>query len=124
MTNHSAQVTSKPLITIDSLNKIYSSKKSSFEALRDVHLEIESNEFLSILGPSGCGKSTLLRIVAGLEDATDGDITVDGVQVVGPGAERGMVFQGYTLFPWLTVRQHIEYGLKLIGIPVLDRRAT
>jgi len=124
MTNHSAQVTSKPLITIDSLNKIYSSKKSSFEALRDVHLEIESNEFLSILGPSGCGKSTLLRIVAGLEDATDGDITVDGVQVVGPGAERGMVFQGYTLFPWLTVRQNIEYGLKLKGIPVLERRAT
>ncbi len=112
-----------PLILIEGLNKIYASRKSTFEALRDIHLEIGRNEFLSILGPSGCGKSTLLRIVAGLEDATSGDITVDGVPVLGPGADRGMVFQGYTLFPWLTVRQNIEYGLKLRGISVLERRA-
>jgi len=113
----------KPLIVIEGLNKVYTSRKSSFEALRDVQLEIERNEFLSILGPSGCGKSTLLRIVAGLEDATSGEISVDGAPVVGPGAERGMVFQGYTLFPWLTVRQNIEYGLKLKGISMLERRS-
>lgn len=115
--------TSKPLINIDGLNKVYTSRKSTFEALRDINLMIERNEFLSILGPSGCGKSTLLRIVAGLEDATDGEITVDGIHVVGPGADRGMVFQGYTLFPWLTVRQNIEYGPKLRGISVMERRA-
>lgn len=113
----------KPLITIAGLNKVYASKKSSFEALRDIDLDIGRNEFLSILGPSGCGKSTLLRIVAGLEDATGGEVIVDGVHVVGPGADRGMVFQGYTLFPWLTVRQNIEYGLKLKGISMLERRA-
>jgi NitT/TauT family transport system ATP-binding protein len=116
-------IVNDPLITISGLNKVYSSKKSSFEALRDIHLEIECNEFLSILGPSGCGKSTLLRIVAGLEDATGGEIIVDSNTVVGPGADRGMVFQGYTLFPWLTVRQNIEYGLKLKGISMLERRA-
>ncbi|MEX1030464.1 MAG: ABC transporter ATP-binding protein [Paenibacillaceae bacterium] len=129
MTNHVAverspkAAANNPLITIAGLNKVYSSKKSSFEALRDIRLEIERNEFLSILGPSGCGKSTLLRIVAGLEDATGGEIIVDGIHVVGPGADRGMVFQGYTLFPWLTVRQNIEYGLKLKGISMLERRA-
>jgi NitT/TauT family transport system ATP-binding protein len=113
-----------PLIKINGLNKVYSGRKSTFEALRDIHLQIERNEFLSILGPSGCGKSTLLRIIAGLEDATGGAITVDGIEVVGPGADRGMVFQGYTLFPWLTVRQNIEYGLKLKGISMMERRAV
>ena len=103
--------------------KVYVSKKSRFEALKNIDLSIGTNEFVTIVGPSGCGKSTLLRIVAGLDELTGGSVTVDGEEVIGPGADRGMVFQGYTLFPWLTVRENIEYGPKLKGIPTLERRA-
>jgi NitT/TauT family transport system ATP-binding protein len=110
-------------IIIRGVQKVYETKKSRFEALRGIDLTIGSNEFLTILGPSGCGKSTLLRIVAGLDEMTEGMITVDGEEVIGPGADRGMVFQGYTLFPWLTVRENIEYGPKLKGIATLDRRS-
>ena len=86
-------------------------------------MNIGSNEFVTVVGPSGCGKSTLLRIVAGLEEANEGEVLLDDEAIVGPGADRGMVFQGYTLFPWLTVRQNIEYGPKLKGISILERRA-
>ncbi|GGG24701.1 ABC transporter ATP-binding protein [Paenibacillus abyssi] len=110
-------------IVIHNLHKVYTTKKSRFEALHNIQLTIGENEFLTILGPSGCGKSTLLRIVAGLEDHTEGSVMVDGEEVIGPGADRGMVFQGYTLFPWLTVRENIEYGPKLKGIPTLERRS-
>jgi NitT/TauT family transport system ATP-binding protein len=109
-------------IGIQNLQKVYESRRSQFQALKDINLTIGENEFVTILGPSGCGKSTLLRIVAGLEDLTSGDLTIDGEDIIGPGAERGMVFQGYTLFPWLTVRENIEYGLKLKGVPTLVRR--
>lgn len=114
---------SEAQIVIQSLGKTYQSgKKTTFEALRSINLAIGKNEFLTLLGPSGCGKSTLLRILAGLEDASEGELLLDGAPIVGPGAERGMVFQGYTLFPWLTVRENIEYGPKLSGIPILERR--
>jgi ABC-type nitrate/sulfonate/bicarbonate transport system ATPase subunit len=81
-------------------------------ALQPTDLEVAPGEFVSILGPSGCGKSTLLRIVAGLDRPTGGSVALDGQAVAGPGPERGMVFQSYTLFPWLTVRQNIEFGLR------------
>ena len=110
-------------IGIHHLQKVYVSKKSRFEALKNIDLSIGTNEFVTIVGPSGCGKSTLLRIVAGLDELTGGSVTVDGEEVIGPGADRGMVFQGYTLFPWLTVRENIEYGPKLKDIPTLERRA-
>ncbi|MFS0723636.1 ABC transporter ATP-binding protein [Paenibacillus sp. 1P07SE] len=110
-------------IEIEGVHKRYVSRKNSFEALREIHLSIGSNEFLTILGPSGCGKSTLLRMVAGLDEPTEGRLLIDGEEIVGPGADRGMVFQGYTLFPWLTVRENIEYGPKLQGIPTLERRS-
>jgi NitT/TauT family transport system ATP-binding protein len=110
-------------ISIQGIGKTYKTGKTSFRALENIDLEIGANEFVTIVGPSGCGKSTLLRIVAGLEEASEGDVGVDGDVVVGPGADRGMVFQGYTLFPWLTVRQNIEYGPKLKGISILERRA-
>jgi NitT/TauT family transport system ATP-binding protein len=109
-------------IRIEGLQKVYGARKSTFEALRDIDLTIENNEFLTILGPSGCGKSTLLRIVAGLEEYSGGTLTLDGEDIIGPGPDRGMVFQGYTLFPWLTVRENIEYGPKLKGVPILIRR--
>jgi NitT/TauT family transport system ATP-binding protein len=110
-------------ISIQGIGKSFKTGKTTFRALENIDLEIGANEFVTIVGPSGCGKSTLLRIVAGLEEASEGEVGVDGEIVVGPGADRGMVFQGYTLFPWLTVRQNIEYGPKLKGISILERRA-
>ena len=83
--------------------------------LKDISFQVHQREFLSIIGPSGCGKSTLIRILAGLETATSGEILLDGKPVVAPGAERGMVFQKYTLFPWLTVCRNVMFGLESIG---------
>jgi len=85
-------------------------------ALEPVDLAVADNDFISILGPSGCGKSTLLRIVAGLELPTTGRVLVDGRAVQSPGSDRGMVFQSYTLFPWLTVKQNICFGLREKGV--------
>jgi ABC-type nitrate/sulfonate/bicarbonate transport system ATPase subunit len=86
-------------------------------ALQPTDLEVAHNDFITILGPSGCGKSTLLRIVAGLDTPTVGRVLLDGEAVTGPGADRGMVFQSYTLFPWLTVRENICFGLREKGMP-------
>ena len=85
-------------------------------ALQPTRLEVANNDFITILGPSGCGKSTLLRIVAGLDTPTVGQVLLDGQAVTGPGADRGMVFQSYTLFPWLTVRENICFGLREKGM--------
>ena len=109
-------------IALNELSKQYVVKKQTFMALSDVQLSIEEGQFVSVVGPSGCGKSTILRILAGLEEATSGEVLVDGVPVMGPGADRGMVFQTYTLFPWLSVRENIQFGLKLKGIPLTIRR--
>jgi ABC-type nitrate/sulfonate/bicarbonate transport system ATPase subunit len=78
---------------------------------------VAENDFITILGPSGCGKSTLLRIVAGLDHPTAGEVLLDGRRIDGPGADRGMVFQSYTLFPWLTVRENVCFGLRERGLP-------
>jgi ABC-type nitrate/sulfonate/bicarbonate transport system ATPase subunit len=92
-------------------------------ALTPVSLAIEDNDFITILGPSGCGKSTLLRIVAGLDRPTEGKVLLDGKPVTGPGAERGVVFQSYTLFPWLTIEQNVAFGLRERGIAKDERLA-
>ncbi len=86
-------------------------------ALQATDLDVAENDFITILGPSGCGKSTLLRIVAGLDRQTAGEVTLDGKTIHGPGADRGMVFQSYTLFPWLTVRENVCFGLVERGLP-------
>jgi NitT/TauT family transport system ATP-binding protein len=78
-------------------------------------LDIHRREFICVIGPSGCGKSTFIRIVAGLDEATGGQILLDGKAVTGPGPDRGMVFQGYTLFPWLTVKRNVMFGLEMRG---------
>src|SRR5690606_28085712 len=89
-------------------------------AVQDLSLAVRDNEFVSLVGPSGCGKSTLLMMAAGLESISAGDIYFDGSPISGPGADRGMVFQGYTLFPWLSVEENIRFALKKSG---LDRSA-
>jgi ABC-type nitrate/sulfonate/bicarbonate transport system ATPase subunit len=92
-------------------------------ALQPTDLTAAPGEFVAILGPSGCGKSTLLRIVAGLDQPTAGQVTLDGAPVTGPGPDRGMVFQSYTLFPWLTVAQNIRFGLAERGLPEAEQQA-
>jgi ABC-type nitrate/sulfonate/bicarbonate transport system ATPase subunit len=86
-------------------------------ALQATDLDVAENDFITILGPSGCGKSTLLRIVAGLDRQTAGEVMLEGQRIDGPGADRGMVFQSYTLFPWLTVRDNVCFGLVERGLP-------
>ncbi|HRK23511.1 MAG TPA: ABC transporter ATP-binding protein [Beijerinckiaceae bacterium] len=90
-------------------------------ALQPTDLAIAKNDFITLLGPSGCGKSTLLRIVAGLDRPTSGRVLLDGKVVAGPGPDRGMVFQSYTLFPWLTVAENIAFGLRERGVPEKER---
>ena len=90
-------------------------------ALMPTSLTVADNDFITILGPSGCGKSTLLRIIGGLETASEGRVLLDGSAVSGPGADRGFVFQSYTLFPWLTVQQNVEFGLKAKGMGRAER---
>ena len=96
----------------------------STRALEPISLSVADNDFIAILGPSGCGKSTLLRIVAGLDRASDGRVLLDGEPVIRPGADRGMVFQSYTLFPWLSVIDNIAFGLRERGVSEVERRLT
>lgn len=91
-------------------------------ALRPTSLDVEHGEFVAVLGPSGCGKSTLLRIVAGLDRPSSGEVLLDGRPVRGPGADRGMVFQSYTLFPWLTVERNVRFGLREAGMAEAEQR--
>jgi NitT/TauT family transport system ATP-binding protein len=93
-------------------------------ALQATDLSVQENDFVTILGPSGCGKSTLLRMVAGLDTPTTGSIELDGRPVTGPGADRGMVFQSYTLFPWLTVLQNVCFGLREKGMALAEQHAV
>jgi ABC-type nitrate/sulfonate/bicarbonate transport system ATPase subunit len=91
-------------------------------ALQATDLTVAENDFITILGPSGCGKSTLLRIVAGLDTQTTGEVLLDGKPIAGPGADRGMVFQSYTLFPWLTILENVCFGLREKGLPTAQQK--
>ena len=105
------------LLSIQGVSRTFTSHKgTSTQALLPVDFEVKENDFVTILGPSGCGKSTMLRIAAGLDFPTTGQVLLDGNVVDGPGADRGMVFQSYTLFPWLTVAQNIRFGLREKGV--------
>lgn len=99
----------------------YETLEGSVEAVSDAALTVEPGEFVSIIGPSGCGKSTLLNALAGFLTPSSGSVTVDGAPVSGPGAERGMIFQQYSLFPWKTVRENVAFGLKMKGLPRSER---
>ena len=100
-------------VQIKGVEKIYEGRNGKTVALNGVDLDICENEFICVVGPSGCGKSTLLNIIAGLLEPSSGKVLVDGVEVKGTGVDRGVVFQQYALFPWLTVKKNVEFGLKL-----------
>jgi len=109
-------------VKIDHVEKIYEGRKGKMIALNGIDLDIMENEFICVVGPSGCGKSTLLNIIAGLLPATSGAVYVDGKKVEGTGTERGVVFQQYALFPWLTVIKNVMFGLKLKGMSDAEAR--
>jgi NitT/TauT family transport system ATP-binding protein len=101
------------LLEVRHLDKVFRTREKETVALSDISFVTHRREFLSIVGPSGCGKSTLIRILAGLEEQTTGDVLLDGKPVCGAGSDRGMVFQSYTLFPWLTVKRNVMFGLEI-----------
>jgi NitT/TauT family transport system ATP-binding protein len=101
------------ILRVDGLSKVFETRGRRTTALNDINFETHRREFLCIVGPSGCGKSTLVRILAGLDRQSSGRVLLAGKPVTGPGADRGMVFQGYTLFPWLTVKRNVMFGLEM-----------
>lgn len=104
------------ILEVVGLGKTYKTPKGETIALKDVNFKTHRREFVCVIGPSGCGKSTLIRILAGLEPYSSGQVLLDGKPVIGPGRDRGMVFQGYTLFPWLTVKKNVMFGLEMNNI--------
>lgn len=108
---------SAPILNIHGLSKVFNLNGKPIHALKDVNLEIQKGEFICLIGASGCGKSTLLRIIGGFESVSSGVARLYHTPIDGPGPERGMVFQDYGLFPWLTVRQNIAFGPKQRGLP-------
>ena len=105
-------------LAIQGISRVFTGTRGqSTQALLPIDFQVNDNDFVTILGPSGCGKSTMLRIVAGLDLPTTGQVLLDGQPVDGPGADRGMVFQSYTLFPWLSIAQNIRFGLRERGMP-------
>ena len=109
-------------LEVNHLYKSFVARPRSIVALEAINLHVDTGEFVCVVGASGSGKSTLLRLVAGLETPTSGEILVDGIRVTGPGADRGMVFQNYTLYPWMNVAQNVGFGLKLRGISARERQ--
>jgi NitT/TauT family transport system ATP-binding protein len=109
-------------LQINNLNKHFPTKQGNLVVLKDIDMAIEQGEFICAVGASGSGKSTLLRQIAGLDNPTSGEVRIDNELVTGPGPDRGMVFQHYTLYPWMSVQANTEFGLKLQGVPKKQRR--
>jgi NitT/TauT family transport system ATP-binding protein len=103
------------ILEVRDLERRFASRAGEHVALKGINFKTHRREFVCVIGPSGCGKSTLIRILAGLDQPSAGDVLLDGKPVRGPGADRGMVFQGYTLFPWLTVKKNVMFGLRMNG---------
>ena len=102
-------------LEVKGLSKEFETPHGTIIALKDISFQTHKREFVCVIGASGCGKSTLIRLLAGLETPTRGDVLLDGQVVRGPGPDRGMVFQGYTLFPWRTVKRNVMFGLEMAG---------
>ncbi|GGI54771.1 ABC transporter ATP-binding protein [Oxalicibacterium solurbis] len=101
----------------------FTSRGTTVQAVKSVSINVQPGEFVSIIGPSGCGKSTLMNAVAGFTPINSGVLTLDGKTIDGPGADRGVVFQQYSLFPWMTVRKNVEFGLKMQGMSAAQRES-
>jgi NitT/TauT family transport system ATP-binding protein len=117
-----AKAISEPKVEVKDLSKVFQTSRGEVVALSETNLTIRNNEFVCVVGPSGCGKSTLLNILAGLDVPTSGEVRIDGETIHGTGSDRGVVFQQYALFPWLTVKQNVEFGLKLKKMGKGERR--
>jgi ABC-type nitrate/sulfonate/bicarbonate transport system ATPase subunit len=117
-----ATLSGQPKLEVRNLSKVFEVNGKRLTVLDNINLQLLPREFVSLVGASGCGKSTLLNIVAGLIPPTEGQVLVNGQQVRGPGSDRGMVFQGYTLYPWLTVSQNIAFGLQLRKMSKSEQR--
>jgi NitT/TauT family transport system ATP-binding protein len=111
----------KGLVEVKDVGVLYGSGDSQVQAVQAVSLSVQPGEFVSLIGPSGCGKSSLLSIVAGFMKPTSGVATLNGIHIQKPGSERGVVFQQYSLLPWLTVRKNVEFGLRMSGTPRQER---
>ena len=126
--SHASDLNSKPAhrgeIELRNLSMSFGQGANRVAAVSGVNLTIAPGEFVSIIGPSGCGKSTLLNVVAGFTPPTEGQALLDGVPITGPGPERGVVFQQYSLFPWMSVRKNVEFGLKMQGVAASKRETT
>ena len=103
------------VLSVETLDKVFAGSEGEVTALSGISFGVHRREFVCVIGPSGCGKSTLIRIAAGLDHPTAGRLLLDGQPVMGPSPDRGMVFQGYTLFPWLTVQGNVMFGLRMTG---------
>ncbi len=110
-------------LKVEDLSKKFDTTKGEILALNKINLEIHRREFITVIGPSGCGKTTLIRILAGLDFPTSGNVLLEGKKMEGPSAERGMVFQDYTLFPWLSVKKNVMFGLEIKGLGSLKAEA-
>ena len=110
-------------IVFDNVEAVFELNGKPFKAVEKLSLTVADNEFVTVVGPSGCGKSTIMNMAAGLLEPSSGEVRVDGNPVRGPGPERGVIFQQYALFPWLTVRENVEFGLELQKIGKAERRA-
>lgn len=108
-------------IEISGVTQEFEKKDGKFLALDTVNLNVEQNEFICVVGPSGCGKTTLLNIIAGLCKPTTGTVKVRGELVTGPGKGKGVVFQQYAIYPWLTVEKNVEFGMRMKGVPKAER---
>lgn len=109
-------------LTVNSVSKHYRLKEKTVSAIGNVSFQVNAGDICVLLGPSGCGKSTLLRMIAGLLPVSSGEIMLAGKPVSDPGKDRGMIFQSYTSFPWLTVQENVEYGLRVNGYAKRERR--
>jgi NitT/TauT family transport system ATP-binding protein len=108
-------------LLLNGVRKTFKKDNRETVAIEDVSLSIKKGELVSILGPSGCGKTTVLKLIAGLVEPTAGEVLVDGVKVIEPGSDRGMVFQDFALFPWRSVRKNIEFGLEIAKMPKKEK---
>ncbi|GAA5166751.1 ABC transporter ATP-binding protein [Viridibacterium curvum] len=119
-----AEATQTGWIRVEDLSVRFTTRTEEVVAIDRASIDVKPGEFVTLIGPSGCGKSTLLNVVAGFLKASSGSVTVDGEAINGPSVQRGVVFQQYSLFPWLTVRQNVEFGMKMKGVGRSTREAS